>query len=142
MKNLAFGTLNALCTDMNKAYLIAMVLMLLWPICLKADEKNPEANVNEQYIVESIVYSGLEASKISQPLRDEAQKMVGAKYNEKTANGILKKIQKELGGHKEFYKISLKVEKGSNPDKVESVSSTGRLNPWVFLWRSQCGCTM
>jgi hypothetical protein len=116
---------------MNKAYLITVISMLLWPIGMKADEQKPETNVNERYTVESIVYSGIEESKISQALRDEAQKMVGAKYNEKTANGILKKINKELAEHKDFYKSNLKVEKGSNSDNVKVVYQFKK-RPFVF----------
>ncbi len=108
-----------------------MISMLLWPIGLKADGQKPETNVNERYDVEGIEYSGFDESKISQPLRDEAQKMVGAKYNEKTANGILKKLQKELGGRKEYYRIDLKVEKGINPDKVK-VLFQFKKRPFVF----------
>jgi hypothetical protein len=106
---------------MKKTYLITIILMLLWPICLRADEKKPETNVNERYVVESVSYSGIDESKISQTLRDEAQKMAGTKYSEQTANSILKKLNKELEGRKEYYRISLKVEKGSNPDTVKVV---------------------
>jgi hypothetical protein len=106
---------------MKNNKLIALFLFLLLPGWIQADEKKPEGNVNERYTVESIVYSGIEESKISQPLRDEAQKMTGAKYNEKIANGVLKKIQADFGKRKEYYKIDLKVEKGNEPDKVKVV---------------------
>lgn len=98
-----------------------MISILLWPTCMKAGEQKPETNVNERYTVESIVYSGIEESKISQPLRDEAQKMVGVKYNEKTANSILKKLQKELSKGPDKYWVYLKVQKGNTPDKVKVV---------------------
>jgi molybdopterin-biosynthesis enzyme MoeA-like protein len=94
--------------------------MLLWPIFLKAEDEKPETNVNERYTVESIVFSGIEESKISQPLHDEAQKMVGVKYNEKTANDILKKLQDEFPGlNAPYYRILLKVEPGSKPETVK-----------------------
>jgi outer membrane translocation and assembly module TamA len=118
-EQLRVGIVNAVYLHMKKTYLIAMISMLLWPICLKADGQKPEANVNERYVVESVVCSGIDESKISQPLREEAQKMVGVKYSEQTANGILGKLREEV--KKENYQVSLKVEKGNNPDMVKVV---------------------
>jgi molybdopterin-biosynthesis enzyme MoeA-like protein len=93
--------------------------MLLWPVAINADEQKPEVRVNEHYVVESIAYSGFDEAKISEPLRDEAQKMVGVKYNEQTANGILKKLLDEFPGlNPPYYRIILKVEQGSKPDTV------------------------
>jgi hypothetical protein len=106
---------------MKNTYWITIVSILLGPICIWAEDNKPEANVNERYAVESIVYSNIDESKISQPLREEAQKMVGQRYNEKTANDIRKKIQNDLKTHSEDYWIYLKVEKGSSPDKVKIV---------------------
>jgi hypothetical protein len=120
---------RALSMGMKNIKLIAIFVMLLWPVGLKADEQKPETNVNERYIVESVDYSGIDQTKISQALRDEAQKMVGAKYNEKTANDILKRIQKGLEGQN--YRINLKVEKGSTPDKVKVVFAF-RKQPFNF----------
>jgi hypothetical protein len=109
-------------TVMKKTYLITMISMLLWPICLKAEGHKPDTNVNEHYVVENIAYTGFDESKISQPLREEAQKMAGAKYNESTANGILKKLQDEFPGlNPPYYRMLLKVEQGSKPDTVKVV---------------------
>jgi hypothetical protein len=107
---------------MRKTYLITMISVLLWPICLKADGQKPETNANERSIVESIAYSGFDESKISQPLREEAQKMAGVKYNEQTANGILKKLQDEFPGlNTAYYRMLLEIKPGSKPGMVQVV---------------------
>jgi hypothetical protein len=121
MNNLRFGTGRALSMSMKNSKLIAIFVLLLCPSGLMADEKKPETNVNERYLVESVEYPGIDPSKISQALRDEAQQMIGLKYNEKTASDVLGKIKKDLDGRKEYYRTNLKVEKGSAPDKVKVV---------------------
>jgi hypothetical protein len=122
---------RAISMSMKNIKLIAIFAMLLCPVSLKADEKKSETNVNERYLVESVEYSGIDQAKISQSLRDEAQQMIGANYNEKTANDILSRIKKELDGREEFYSTSLKVEKGSTPDKVKVVFQFKR-QPFSF----------
>ena len=110
---------------------VTLISILLWPAFMMAGEQKPEANVNERYTVESVVYSGIDESKISQSLRDEALKMVGAKYSEKTAKDIVQKIQKELDGRKQYFHIDLKVEKGSAPEKVK-VAFQFKKRPFIF----------
>jgi hypothetical protein len=111
---------HALFMSMKNIKLIAIFVVLLCPVSLMADEKKPETNVNERCIVESVDYSDIDQSKISQPLRDETQKLIGVKYNEQTANGILKKLQEEFPGlSAPYYRIILKIEKGSKPDTVK-----------------------
>jgi hypothetical protein len=105
-----------------------MMSMFLGPIWIMAEEKKTETNVNERYVVESVVYSDIDESKISQPLREEAQKMTDKKYSEQTADGILKKLQREL----KEYRVYLKVEKGSNPDKVKVVFQFKKKRAYVI----------
>jgi hypothetical protein len=101
---------------MKPIKLITLFWILFLPTWIQADEKKPEANVNERYDVESVEMTGKYASKVSQTVRDDAQKMVGLKYSEKLANDIAQKIRNELGGR---YAVNLKVEKGTKTETVK-----------------------
>jgi hypothetical protein len=71
---------------MKNIKLILALLILLCPAGLKADDPKPDSNVNERYVVESVEYNGIDDSKISKTLRENAQRMVGEKYSEQTAH--------------------------------------------------------
>ena len=60
---------------MRKTSLFTIIFILLCPIGTEADEKRPEANVNERYTVERIEYNGIDEARVSSALRDDAQKM-------------------------------------------------------------------
>jgi hypothetical protein len=107
---------GALSMDMKNTTLITMLCFLFFPGLINAEDKKPATNVNERYDVESVEITGKDAPKISQTLRDEAQKLVGQKYNEKSANDIAKKIHDELGGR---HVAELKVEKGTKPETIK-----------------------
>jgi len=108
---------RALRADMGKIHLLTMILTLLWPIALQADDQTPEANVNERYVVEKIEFVGIDESKLSQSLRDEAQKMVGEKYSEQSAEEIAKSLRRELKG----YDVDTKVERGEKAEQIKVV---------------------
>jgi hypothetical protein len=136
IKDLASGTINALCANMKKTYLIAMISILLWPMCVKGDEQKPAANVNERYVVESVEIAGKDASKVSKVLSDDAQKLAGQKYSEKSANDIAARIRNELG---ESHGVDLRVEKGTKPETVKVVFKIVRA--WSISAESWIGGT-
>ncbi len=72
-------------------------------------------NVNERYLVEDIAFSGIEKSKISKSWHENAQNLVGERYNEKAALDLAQKLTAEL---KSEYKVEVKVERGDKPDHV------------------------
>jgi hypothetical protein len=99
---------------MKKIRLITIIAMLLWPGCLRAGDQNAETNANERYVVEKVEYVGIEESRVSAAIRDDAQKMVGEKYSEKTAREIEKRIRREL----KSYDVEFRVKKGEKPEHV------------------------
>jgi hypothetical protein len=107
---------NASYTNMKKIYLITVLSMLLLPICMTAGEKKTKGNVNEQYDVESVEITGKDTEKVSKKLRDEAQTLVGRKYNEEASKDIAQRICKQLGAHHE---VSHKAEKGTKPETLK-----------------------
>jgi len=102
---------------MKKTNLLMIFLILLYPASLKADDPKPETNVNERYVVEGVEYKGIEEAKISKTLRENAQRMVGEKYSEKTANDFARQLRSELKG----YTVNIKVERGQKPEHVKVV---------------------
>lgn len=112
---------------MKKTNLFTIFLVLLWFACLPAagqdagdqqiaDQQVAGINVNERYLVEGIVFSGIDKSKISKSWHEKAQKLVGEKYNEKAARDLAKKLSAEL---KREYKVEVKVERGEKPEHVK-----------------------
>jgi outer membrane protein assembly factor BamA len=102
---------------MRKTSLFTIIFILLCPIGAEADEKKLEANVNERYTVERIEYNGIDESRVSSALRDDAQKMAGEKYSEQSAKDIAKRLRRELKN----YTVDFRVERGEKPDHVKVV---------------------
>jgi|WetSurMetagenome_2_1015567.scaffolds.fasta_scaffold22525_4 hypothetical protein len=107
---------NAFCSSMKKTYLIAILSIMLLPVCMQAGEPKQKDNVNEKYDVESVEITGKDAEKVSKKLCDEAQALVGHKYSEKAAKDIAQRMRKQLGVHHE---VTPKVEKGTKPETVK-----------------------
>jgi hypothetical protein len=122
MNNLQTGTGHAITAGMKNLNLLTILLAVLWPAGLQADDPKPEPNVNERYVVESAQFTGIDENKISQILRDDARKMVGEKYNEKSANELAQKLREEL----REYNVKVKVERGDKPDHVKVLFQTDR----------------
>ncbi len=108
---------RAISGGMKNKKLFTILFILLFPGISRSDSQKPETNVNERYVVEGIEFSGIADTAISNVLRDDAQKMVGEKYNEKTADEITARLRSEL----RRYTVDLKVERGEKPDHVKVV---------------------
>jgi hypothetical protein len=123
MNNLQVGMGCAPPIGMKNTKLLAVLLVLLWPAGLQAGDQKPEPNVNERYAVESVAFTGIDEHKISKTLRDEAQKLVGEKYSEKSANDLAQKLQSEL----QEYSVEVKVKRGEKPEHVKVVFQAERI---------------
>jgi hypothetical protein len=127
---------------MKKTQLLTLIVILSWPAYLRANDQKTEPNVNERYDVEKIEYVGIEESKVSAAIRDDAQKMVGEKYSEKRARDIAKRIRRELRD----YDVEFRVAKGEEPEHVLVVfqvekapgSSFGAARP-ILVYHSKEG---
>jgi outer membrane protein assembly factor BamA len=108
---------RALLISMKNIKWLFILLVLIRPLGLFAEDQKSEANVNERYRVESIAYTGVNENKISKPLREEAQKLVGAKYNEKISKDLAGKMASEL----KTYTVRVKVKRGDAPDHVKVI---------------------
>src|SRR4030042_3017856 len=108
---------------MKNKNLLLIFLMLLWPAALQGGDQEKETNVNERYVVESVALSGVSESKISKTLREDLQKLVGEKYNQKAAHELAGKIRGEL----REYDVEVKVKRGDNPEHVKVVYRAERV---------------
>ena len=115
MSHLASGMTRAISTGMKNTNLFTIFLFLLFPCSLWSDNQRTETNVNERYVVEGIVFNGVAETAISSALRDDAQKMVGEKYSEKSATDIATRLRREL----KRFTVDFKVERGEKPDHVK-----------------------
>jgi hypothetical protein len=84
---------------------------------------NSRANVNERYVVESVAFAGEGETKVSQALRDEAQKLEGKKYSEISSNDLADRLRQELPE----YTVVVKVERGEKPEHVKVVFQIEKL---------------
>jgi hypothetical protein len=99
---------------MKITQLLTLIVILFWPVGLKAGDHKAETNVNERYEVEKIEYVGIEESRVSTAIRDDAQKMVGEKYSEKRTREIAKRLHRDLRS----YDVEFRVAKGEKPEHV------------------------
>jgi hypothetical protein len=117
LKNLRAGMEPAVHEGMKKLNLFTLFLILLWSAGLNADDQKPKISLSERIIVESVLFADEGEIKISQSLRDEAQKLVGLKFSEKAVNGFTDKIRKELKGYSVTVNVTL--EPGEKSDRVK-----------------------
>ena len=111
---------------MKNTHLITIFLLLLLPAGIFAGEQKTSFNISE-CIIESVEFTGIDASQISKDLREEAQKFVGQKYDQQSVNDLVNKLRREL---KHEYDISVNntVQSGEKPERVQVVFHAERRN--------------
>jgi hypothetical protein len=107
---------------------IALVLCLLGPAVALAQEDQAATNVNSRYQVERVSIVGIDDAKVSQALRDDMQKLVGAKYDPAAAEDLARRLRKELHD----YSVSVKVRRGAQPEAVKVVFEVKRVRERSF----------
>ncbi|RPJ64319.1 MAG: hypothetical protein EHM24_23245 [Acidobacteria bacterium] len=85
-------------------------------------------NVNTRYEVESASVSGVDQSAVSQALRDDIETLVGKKYDPEAAEDLARRLREELHG----YKISVKVRRGDQAERVKVVFEAERIRRQRF----------
>ena len=104
---------------MKNITIFTILMMLLWPVGLYAGDQKPKINLNECIIIESILLFDEGGIKVSQALRDEAQKLVGEKYSIELTNAFADKIHKELKGHSIDVTVNVTADPPEKPEKVK-----------------------
>jgi outer membrane protein assembly factor BamA len=74
-----------------------------------------DANVNSRYTVERIDVEGFDKDRLSQVIRDEMERLVGAKLNQDQANLILQEINREL--QPKYWAVK-RIARGSDPQHI------------------------
>jgi hypothetical protein len=92
------------------------------------DAPQSSTNVNSRYEVESASVSGVGQSAISQALHDDMQKLVGNKYDPEAAEHIARRLRGELHG----YRISVKVRRGEQAERVKVIFEAERITRYPF----------
>jgi hypothetical protein len=100
----------------------ALVLTLLAPGIALARAPQADTNVNTRYKVASVTVTGVDEAKISQPLRDDIQKLVGNRYDPDATDDLADRLRKELHG----FTVNVKVKRGDEPDSVTVVFEAER----------------
>jgi hypothetical protein len=107
---------------------LALALILLAPVVALAQEDQAGTNVNSRYQVESVSIVGVAEAKVSQALRDDMQKLVGAKYDPEAADQLAHRMRQELHG----YSVTVKVKRGEHHDAVKVVFEAERIHEPSF----------
>jgi hypothetical protein len=107
---------------------LAVAFLLLMPAAAHAQEVQAPPNVNSRYQVESVSVVGVPEAKVSQALRDDMQKLVGAKYDPEAAEKLAGRLRKELHG----YTVAMKVKRGEHPESVKVVFEAERVRQRSF----------
>jgi hypothetical protein len=102
---------------------LAVVLLILAPGVAPARATQDEPNVNTRYKVESVLITGVDASRVSQALRDDVQKLVGTQYDPDATDKLADRLRQEL----HHYTIAVKVKRGDQPDHVKVVFEATRV---------------
>jgi outer membrane protein assembly factor BamA len=128
------------------AGLVAVLLTLATPLAgcgLQDDDEKAaaELDVNSRYTVESVHFPGHSNLSISDPLRSELDKVVGAKYDRPTLERLADRLRSEL----RVTDVKVNATRGTEPDRVivnfevNSRSQKFDLNVAKFLYDSKEG---
>jgi hypothetical protein len=125
MSYLAIGRVLAIKAGMKNTHLLPLlwILILFCPAEGQARSQKPANNVNEQYTVESVELSGAAVSRIGKSLQEDMQKLVGEKYNQRTADELAKRLRRELVE----YSVTVRVRRGDKPKHVKVVFVADRV---------------
>jgi hypothetical protein len=129
---------------MKNTKLFTLLLLLLVSVGAYADDRKPDININERYIVESVEFKGIDESKISRDLRGEAQSFKNQKYNAEAAHECANKLSAELKDRSPVLGVEVKVDKGTEQDHIKLTfearkEKTVDLNSSFLLYHSKQG---
>lgn len=134
----------------------ALLVMLLAAPPIPAGAQAPEAaretvtdrdlasNINARYTVESVEISGVPDGRVSQPLRDDLQALVGQRLDPDAAERLDARLAGELPG----YRVRRRMARGSAPGSIrlvfQMIESEARWIPFAapaskFVYHSKLG---
>jgi hypothetical protein len=107
---------------------VVLALFLATPVVALAQGEQAATNVNSRYQVERVLIVGVAEAKVSQALRDDVQKLAGAKYDPEAADRLAHRLRQELRG----YSVAVKVRRGERHDTVNVVFEVERIRERSF----------
>ena len=127
--------------------LLALSVLFLYPTALVFGDTDrneaPSDNVNSRYTVESVGLSVKEKEKLSKQLKEDLEKLVGEKFEQRLVDSLARRIRKELHAASVKPKLSrgkdpehVKVEFETRPRKLEEDADLTK-----FSYHSQQGWT-
>lgn len=91
-----------------------------------SDDSDLESNINTRYTVESVDLSGVPQGDISPELRADMQALVGERLDPDRADGIERRLEEELPGHK----VRRHIERGSARGQIRLFFEVSKA-PWI-----------
>ena len=88
-----------------------------------ARTQQSETNVNARYQVESVAIAGVPETTLNTALRDDMQKLVGAKYDPDATEALAERMRRQLPD----YAIAVKVKRGEHPEHVTVTFAAERI---------------
>ena len=116
-----------------------MLAVLGWGASLWANGGDPgnalaSANVNSRYTVESVNVSPVGLARLSAPLRDRLQQLVGARFDQALLEDAARRLRTEFRNRP----VTTDVSKGSSPEVA--TSSRTPTASWAMPRASRKGC--
>ncbi|MGC4082641.1 MAG: BamA/TamA family outer membrane protein [Vicinamibacterales bacterium] len=82
-----------------------------------ADVREGDTNVNARYAIERVEIDGVADSRLSQPLRDDLQALVGKRFAHRDVERLLERVRRELPG----FDVSRSVKRGDERGQLRLV---------------------
>lgn len=82
-----------------------LAVLLLPALAVAHGDRRQQINVNSRYTVEAVEVSGVPDTKVSRPLRDDLQRMVGDKFDQERLDDLLRRLRGEFPGRPIFHKL-------------------------------------
>ena len=100
-----------------KAFALFLLLLCPTTVIFGDTDRNgvPPENVNSRYTVESVSIADKEKDRLSKPLKDDLEKLVGEKFEQSIVDKLAGRIRKELRAASVMSKLS----RGTEPEHVK-----------------------
>ncbi len=102
----------------------------------------PETNVNSRYTVEDVEVKGADKKKLSKPITEDIQQLIGKKFSQEAFDDLAGRIRRELHAHA----VSHRLVRGEKPEQVKVVlevnperENVHEVNLSKFLYDSKQG---
>ncbi|MBI3681423.1 MAG: BamA/TamA family outer membrane protein [Acidobacteria bacterium] len=106
-----------------RVVLLLTAAMFSWPAVAHGQQaETSQINVNSRYTIESVEVPSRTESKLSDSLRSDLKKLIGAKFKQEEVDQLTSRMRKELRG----WRVVQRITKGEHPENIRVVFDVTR----------------